>query len=421
LSGQYIKIFATGLPLPEYRSTTFDCKTGQTTREDHNWTLALDFGPNTYWVFEKGFILNNEFDLAWSMQLYLPFAYWYNHQDPTSPTWNGSLYWKDYNGNFHTGSQFLKVPVLFPGNYTISLYEFNRQTDTDEKAYLATTDFTVLKDPLYVRASSGTLYFSGEKVTAYAEVDLDGMATNPTAITFQLYHEDAFLMSLSTVQVSDAEGLYTATFTCPPQEGNYFIKVTASKTLGTDITLSGFGVTGFVVNPTLEGLNATLTTMNNGLATVNTNLGTITLDLSEIRGNITAINGKLATLNTTVGSISTDISTINGKIVSLNDNIATIQTTVGTFKTSLDSIGATVTATGADTVTIKTAVGDIQGKITSIDGKTTNIETSIGQVSTSTESIKTQTGLQPAGIGLSLVGALAAIIAAVLIFRKLYK
>ncbi len=46
LSGQYIKIFATGLPLPEYQSTTFDCRD----RTNHKrsittgpwpWTLGL--------------------------------------------------------------------------------------------------------------------------------------------------------------------------------------------------------------------------------------------------------------------------------------------------------------------------------------------------------------------------------------------
>jgi hypothetical protein len=477
LSGQYIQIFATGLPLPEYHSTTYDCKTGRTTRDDHDWALALDFGPNKYWVFEKGFILNNEFDLGWSLELYLPFAYWCNHEDPTSPTWKGNLYWKDFNGNYHTGSQFLKVPAILFGNYNISLYEFNRQTETDEKEYLATTEFTVLKDPLYVRASSGTLYFRGEKVTVYAEVDLDGVATDATDISFRLYYEDSFMMSLTAKPVSDAQGLYVASFTCPPQEGNYFVKVNASKVLGGSLSLSGFGVTSFVVSPTLNGLNATLTAINNGVATINTGVGTITFGLHELEGNVTAINGMVATITTSVGSIradvstidgkvtsmdgnlatistsmgivktdilningklvsltdnvatvqtdvgtlKTDISNINGKLVSLNGNVATVQTDVGTLKTTLDSIGATITATGADTVTIKTAVGDIQGKITSVDGRTADIQTNIGLISTSTDSIKTQTGLQPTGIALSLVGALAAIIAAVLIFRKLYK
>ena len=506
LSGQFIKIFATGLPLPEYQSTTFDCKTGRTTREDHSWTLALDFGDdNKYWVFEKGFILNNEFDLGWSLELYLPFAYWYNHDDPKSPIWNGTLYWKDFSGTIRRGSQFLKVPAIMNKNYTISLYEFSRQTDTDEKAYLATTNFTVLKDPLYVRASSGSLYFRGEKVTVYAEVDLDGVATNPTEISFRLYYEDSFLMNLTAKQVSDGQGLYVASFTCPPQEGNYFVKVNASKALDESLSLSGFGVTSFVVSPTLNGLNATLTAINNGLATITTRMGTITLDLQELEANVTAIDGKVATIITSVGSISTDVSTINGKVtglngslvtistslgilqtdvsningrlVSLNGSVATVQTDVGTLKAdistisgkvtglngslvtistslgilqtdvsningrlvsligsvatvqtdvgtlemTLDGIGATITATGADAVTIKTAVGDIQGKITSVDGRTADIQTNLGLISASTDSIKAQTGLQPTSIALSLVGALAAIIAAVLIFRKLYK
>jgi hypothetical protein len=424
-SDQYIKIYASGLPLPEYNSSKYDCYTIQTTIDNHNWTLALNFSEsNKYWVFEKSFLLNNEFDLAWNQQLYLPFAYWYNHNDPTSPTWNGKLYWKDYEGQFRLGSQFLEVPTIeSPKDYTISLYEFDRQTHVDVLSYLSKTNFKVLKDPLYVRASSGTLYFKGENVTVYAEIDLDGTATNPTDISFRLYNEDLFLMTLTAKPVADAEGLYVASFTCPQQDGNYFVKVNATKTIG-GITLSGFGVTSFTASPTLDGLNAILTGINNGIATINTKLGTITLDLSDVKGNITSINGNIATITTGIGKIETDISTINGKLVrldALSTNIATIQTDLGTFKTTLDSLNAEITSVGADTVIIKTTLGDVQGKITDIQGKTVDIQTSIGQVSTTADSIKTQNGLQPTGIALSLIAALAAIIVAILIFRKLYK
>jgi hypothetical protein len=424
LSGQYVNVYATGLPLPEFHNSTYYCGTGEIITDDHNWTLALDFGPsnasasNKYWVFEKGAILNNEFDYAWFTQLYLPFAYWFNHQDPKSPTWKGTLYWKDAQGEFHTGSQFLKVPVVLPGTYTISLYEFNRQTDKDDQQYLATTSVNVIKDPLYVRASAGTLYFKGENITAYAEIDLDGTATNPTDISFMLYHEDTFKTSLTSKAV--AEGLYAATFICPSETGNYFIKVSATKALGGGNALSGFGATSFTVSPTLDGLNATLTAVSNSIATINSTVGTLTLNLNDVKGTVTKIDGNVATIETDIGDIKADVSTIKSQLVTFNNSEATIMTSLGTVTTKLDNIGTQITQISADQVLIKTTVGDIKGNITSVNADTTNIRTSIGELSAKTDSIQAQTG-NPASIGLSVIAAVAAIIAAILIFRKLYK
>jgi hypothetical protein len=395
LSGQYITIKASGLPLPEYSSKAYDCRTKVTITDEHNWTLAIDFGPNKYWVFEKGFILNNEFDYAWASKLYLPFAYYFNHTDPTSPVWNGTLCWLDAQGQYHEGSQFLKVPALSPGNYEISIYQFNMQTHKDENQYKATTSFMVLKDPIYVRVNTGTLYFAGENVTVYAEIDLDGTATDPTAISFMLYQEDAFLTSLTAKRVDT--GLYTASFTCPPQRGNYFIKVNATKAFE-GFTLSGFGVSGFIVSPTLDGFNATLTAISGSIATINTNVGTITL-------NLTAINAKI-----------TDLIQ-NGK----DEILAKIDTSLGTLTTSLGDIHGEIILIDTNTASIETDVGDIQGKVTSIQGKTVEIQTSIGSISPTLDSIKTETGLQPTSLALSLIAALSAIIAAILIFRKLYK
>jgi hypothetical protein len=428
LSGQYITIKASGLPLPEYSSKTYDCRTKVTITDEHNWTLALDFGPNKYWVFEKGFILNNEFDYAWASKLYLPFAYYFNHTDPTSPVWNGTLCWLDAQGQYHEDSQFLKVPALSPGNYEISIYQFNMQTHKDENQYKATTSFMVLKDPIYVRVNTGTLYFAGENVTVYAEIDLDGTATDPTAISFMLYQEDAFLTSLTAKRVDT--GLYTASFTCPPQKGNYFIKVNATKAFE-GFTLSGFGVSGFIVSPTLDGFNATLTAISGSIATINTNVGTITLNLTAINAKITDLiqNGKgevLAKIDTAVGTLTTKLDSISATITGLTTSskdeiLARIDTSLGTLTTSLGDIHGEIILIDTNTASIKTDVGDIQGKVTSIQGKTVEIQTSIGSISPTLDSIKTETELQPTSLALSLIAALSAIIAAILIFRKLYK
>ncbi|MEM3827870.1 MAG: Ig-like domain-containing protein [Conexivisphaerales archaeon] len=424
LSGQFVQIFGEGLPLPYYEEKIYDCTTKKTTTQKHNYTLIIDFGPNKYWIFEKGFILNNEFDYAWYSKIYFPFAYRYladptkpQYPDPKSPVWNGKISWLDADKQYHIGSPFLKVPALTPGTYEIRLYQFNITMGKDVTKHLASTQFQVLKDPLYIRVNSGTLYFSGENVKVYAEVDLDGTATDPTTITFALYRENTFLKSLTAEKITT--GLYAASFTCPNEKGNYFIVVNA--TLKFDgFSLSGFGTACFTVSPTLDGFNATLTAINGTIATINTKIRELTLNITDINAKIKEINNGVVTIQTNLGTISGSLNDINAKIITLSGDVAEIKTDIGTVKTSLDSINTQVTAIGQNVVKIETSLGTLEGKITSIDGKTATISTSVGDIYIKLDSIKTETGLQPTTLGLSLIAAISAIIAAILIFRKLY-
>ena len=164
-----------------YMERIYDYVAGTTKTQTHDYYLVLDFGTNKYWVFVKGFILNNEFDYAWSMENYYPFAYRLpadsrdpQHPDPASPVWNGKVCWRDAEQQYHVGSPFLKVPALMPGQYDLKLYQFNATTQKDVLKHVASTKFQLLKDPLHVRVNSGALYFSGENARVYAEVDLDG-------------------------------------------------------------------------------------------------------------------------------------------------------------------------------------------------------------------------------------------------------
>jgi len=404
LSGQFIQIFGEGLPPPKYTERIYDCATKKTTTQTHDYYLVLDFGPNKYWVYEKGFILNNEFDYAWLNKLYLPFAYRFpkdtaQYPDPASPVWNGKLCWQDADKQYHIGSPFLKVPALTPGTYNIKLYQFDATAEKDIYKFEATTPFQVLKDPLYVRVNTGTLYFSGENVKVYAEVDLDGTATDPTSITFKLYRENTLLQNLSPQKI--ATGLYSASFVCPNEKGNYFIIVNA--TLEVDgISLSGFGTASFIVSPTLDGFNATLTSINNNIASIRTTVGQIELDLSNVETEIKEIKDGIATLE-----------------LKINEGFAGI--TLGTISAKLDSIIDEITLTGQNIALIKTRLDfDIQGQISEIKGKTVTIETQVGKIYTTIDSIKIETGLQPTNLALSLIAAISAIIAAILIFRKLY-
>jgi hypothetical protein len=69
---------------------------------------------------------------------------------------------------------------------------------------------------------------------------------------------------------------------------------------------------------------------------------------------------------------------------------------------------------------VQTDIGTIKGLVTKIDGDTASVKTDIGEMKGTIGEIKNDTGLQPATIGLSILAAIAAIAAAVMILRKVY-
>jgi len=163
------------------------------------------------------------------------------------------------------------------------------------------------------------------------------------------------------------------------------------------------------------------------IATVKSDIGTIKVNVNNINANITSIKGRLVTIETTVGTIQEDIDNINGKIVALEGDTATIQTDIGTIKTNLTSINTKIEVTNGNIATIQTDIGTIKGRLATVEGDVATIETDIGTVKTCTEnieatgeSIKSDTGLQPATVGLSLIAAIGAIAAAVMVLRKVY-
>ncbi len=173
----------------------------------------------------------------------------------------------------------------------------------------------------------------------------------------------------------------------------------------------------------ISAINATLEDIQGRTATIQTTLGTVQQDISNINGELAAIKGNIATITTDIGTIKTDVSNINGKIVSIEGDTATIQTDVGTIKTSLEDVNAKIKVNKDNIATIQTDIGTIKGRLTSIEGNVATIETDIGTIQTETdkiESIKTDTSLQPATVALSLIAAIAAIAAAVMVLRKVY-
>ena len=402
-----------------------------------------------YYMLKK----NNEFDITWMAGLWYPFSFYMPAMDLylDSPVWQGTLcsLTFDYATSqyfFDEGSKYLKVPVLSPKTYEIKVYYFDKDINAFTFDHSATTTVDVLKDPLTVHIEVGKLHFAGEIVTAFIRTEVDGILVDVNELSVKLYREGEFLQELSWTKIDT--GTYIAEFECPEVAGDYFVTASASKSYNSELTLYGSGLATFTVSDTLEGLNAVITSINENVADIITDVGEIQVSLSDLNGKIVSIQNGVVTIETDLGDVKGSLSDLNAKIVSIQDGVATIETDLGDMSASLEDLHATIKHLNGEQVvvqtdlgpvltsleeldakvsvnsdkiaTIETDLGVVKGKLVGVEGKIATIETDIGTIKVNTGDIKMSTGLQPASLGLSVIAAISAIAAAILILRKVY-
>lgn len=426
ITDQYVTINGEGLPLPKHyqlRMRHGDSESWMTIQSSRDWCLVLDFGPFKEWVYENQRIRNNELDTAWMLEAWYPFAFHTpdiaNRLD--NPAWEGKLAsatidFETDRLEFNVGSKFLKVPMLPPSEYPVTVYYFDKVSTQFTYNYSARTMVSVIKDPLNIALDVGSIHFPGEIVDVFAQVDVDGIISDAT-LSFDLYKGESLVKSLPPNQINT--GMYFATFTCPSGAGDYFIRATAYKDYGGMFTLYGSAVAGFTVNPTLSDLGASIIQLNSTVATLVTEVGQIKINLAAVEAKVVGIEGSIATINTTIGTIKTNVTNINAVITGLSKDAVAIHTDIGDLTVKLSDLNGVIDVKD-DVATIKTVLGDVKGKVISLEGATATIQTDIGTITDKANSIQNNVGYQPITVGLSLFAALTAIAVAILILRKLY-
>jgi hypothetical protein len=176
----------------------------------------------------------------------------------------------------------------------------------------------------------------------------------------------------------------------------------------------------------LKSMNATLVEIRDGMGVIQTSQGELQVQLDDIDAKIVSLAGDVATISTTVGDLEVKLDDIDAKIVSLAGDVATINTAVGELEVKLDAIGLKVTSINGSIVTIETDLGTIQGYVKDVDnGGLATISTALGTVKTDVSTIKgyfpVTVDMTPVWIALalSLIAALSASYAAIMISRKI--
>jgi hypothetical protein len=470
LSGEYVTLYGTGFSYVEFwmrwqcypvRAIDYYFRVG---------AFVLDFDSNKQWIDEFNFIMNNEYSEGWQEMYwawlrwimdgcyqpcplfpkgYLPVyidlsgtishGYWwrwlwllfYHMGYPVSEAFYEDLTYK--------GCPFLKVPVLQPGEKELLAYYFGIEVSTslpfDGVEYMP-LDFELegivdgiptmlvepVQDPMSMLFGFETPEFPIKVGKIYTEtastnftIKKPGVEVDPSEEVLNRLDE---LEAKITGLVTNAEGKILAQIE------------TSVGTIQADISNLGLQLTG--IQGTLAEIKLGVEAINldavlGSLAEIKTSLGTIQGTVVNIDGNIALIKTDIGTvkvdlsnLDSKVVQLQTDINSINGKLVALNDELATIKTSLGTFSASLTDINTKITVMNGNIAKIETDLGTVKGIVTRIDGNTATIMTDIGQMRGTISEIKNDTGLQPATIGLSILAAISAIAAAVMILRKVY-
>ncbi|AWR96701.1 hypothetical protein DFR86_03435 [Acidianus sulfidivorans JP7] len=173
----------------------------------------------------------------------------------------------------------------------------------------------------------------------------------------------------------------------------------------------------------IEQLNSTISLLKSELASNITALNakiaslnaTISLLKSELASNVTALENEIASLNATINSLSTKLSSLNATVVSLESELSSLNATVSslssevtTLKSELSTVNATVSSLSSEVTTLKSEVSSLSSELSSANSSISSLNSKVNSMST----------LEYAALGIAIVGLIVAIIAIVLVFRK---
>lgn len=166
---------------------------------------------------------------------------------------------------------------------------------------------------------------------------------------------------------------------------------------------NGWGTQSWTTIPCFVGSNRIVVTNTLGLlvgiandtATIRTATGSMTTTLNKLNATITGINGNVVYIKTALGPMNTTLNAINAKILSID------WTGIAHMSTTLGQVNATVNGIAGNVLTIKS---------------NTN---SIPDIKTNTDTIPNLTMPIYIAVVLSLIAAIAAILCAILVYRKI--
>lgn len=266
-----------------------------------------------------------------------------------------------------------------------------------------------------------------------------GSAVANTDVTIQLLNPNGQIVDITYVK-SGSDGSYSTSFNTPSSMptgqwilGTYTVKAfMGTQTVSKSITIQQkIAVTGKVVDSAGAGISGATVTIGtvsatsgaDGSFTVSlategtytmkvtksgyytytktvtatigtTNVGTITL--TSLEDKIAALETKVADLESKIDSLTKDLSDANAKISDLTNKVNSLTSDVNSLKTTVQQL-QTITAT----------VQQLQSTANSLKASVDSLQATVAQL--------------PAFYALAFIGIIIAIIAVILVYRKIAK
>ncbi|MBC7112924.1 MAG: carboxypeptidase regulatory-like domain-containing protein [Candidatus Methanomethyliales bacterium] len=276
-----------------------------------------------------------------------------------------------------------------------------------------------------VMAATLTVTTDADTYSPGDTISVSGTAVANTDVTIQLLNPNGQLVDITYVR-SGSDGSYSTSFKTPSTMptgqwvlGTYTVKAfmgtqTATKTITIQQKIA---VTGKVVDSAGEGVAGATVTVGTASGTTGAD-GSFTVSLSA-EGTYTlkvTKTGYYTYTETVTASLGTnDVGTI--QLTSLEDKIAALESEVGNLTESLETAQS-------DIASLKTQVQQLQAittTVTQLQSTANSLQSSVNSLQSSVNALQATVAQLPAFYALAFIGIIIAVIAVILVYRKIAK
>jgi len=279
--------------------------------------------------------------------------------------------------------------------------------------------------------TNADVYAPGETIV------VSGSAVANTDVTVQLLNPNSQLVDIDYV-TSGSDGSYSISFKIPSNMptgqwiyGTYIVKAfmgaqTATKTITIQLKIA---VTGKVVDSTGVGVSgatvtvgtSTAATAADGTFTVSLPAeGTYTIKVTKTgyypyTGTVTAAIG-----TTNVGTIP--LTSYEDKIADLEKQISNLNKAIDDLKSKVDSLSSSLQSANNEISSLKSAIQQLQNTVamaTNLKSSVDALQSTVNSLKSSVDALQATTAQLPVLYALALIGIIIAVIAVILVYRKI--
>ena len=246
---------------------------------------------------------------------------------------------------------------------------------------VAATQNGMAIDPLNPAGYTSLVATEGENVTVYIETLFAGMKiTNATVEVMVTTPEGHPKVYTATPVTSGAyEGYYMVSFMLPPTNVSYDALM--------NITATYSSLTTAIYVPIAAQVNYT--------ALINSYVNTL-------KAEIEALNSTVSTLKSEISSLNSSISSLESELSSISSEASSLESTVKSLQSSISSLNSTVSSLHSEVSSLSSQVSSFSSQLNSLNSKLSGI-----------------TPLVYGGLIAGIIGLIIAIVAIVLVYRKI--